>query len=496
MKRGHPDDYSSDHRKGTHRVSDGSPNSPPSRYDSRKHDRYDSWSHKRRYSRHNSPRRYRYSRRGDSSSSSFSRSPSRNYRRHTIPAQSNDRSKQSSSSQNTKQTTDGRGWFQKSRFSGDVRPNDPLYGKRHPNTLEIIRFSKTLDNTLDSPPLDFSVGWSDLTQNSGTFQSPLERVNKLLACPRPDTCSEWWLKGTLVLMVLGIPRTWEPRRILFHLVEAHQKELDPTASPRLSRDDFSTLSKQLGICKFILQFGEQDNAINKLPTSYPKIGDDRMNGLEPEGMGLLVFESESKALDFWSTLGHVAITAYPYSMRICPDPSGWRIYAEALATFCSLEDDLDYGMLGGMLKNEASMDLLSVLTSKPTANVPQNAEKKPAIPTYITPFVSQEQQAQDIQQQLSKIGIRGMYHGPSKMMSIHFPTVKVLQTHMVGARVFIAPTGARVNACFLKLPDNKYIPIVRRNNLEHMSNVQGKLKEEKLLKFQPPTVGIITLNDL
>nr|PVC52708.1 hypothetical protein MACL_00000577 [Theileria orientalis] len=434
-------------------------------------------------------------------------------------------------------------------YGADPRLEEHLYGSRIVTNFELVEFTQNpnIDTTLDSPEFTLDIKYDALYTFNAFFQTPLEMINQHLFSQRPKIEEEWWLKGTLSLLVIGIPRNYGPVDVVSQLVEAHQKvmgtketlfdawqseeeadELTPIKMQNTLKND----CKNLGISKFILLFGDSNVAINEIPLMYPRnpeaqeAGDDMeeikkrfIANDQPEGMGLLVFESEEQALRFWSVMATNLVQVYPSAMRMCPDPSGWRIYSEALSLSFKTE------MLTGAPQPVKSpqndtLDLLSVLTT-PNASFTQTpsqtgghysqsrqqvespgnkGDAKPAkntTLTYVCSYVSEQEDANQMAKNLTKHGVKCMYHKPSKIMSLQFPDEKTLQEITFGRKIYMTHTGSRVQCCFIKC-DGKAMPILKRANVEHLSNSLDRKKSApaKTIRFKPPAQGIMNVEDL
>ncbi|UKJ87879.1 hypothetical protein MACJ_000319 [Theileria orientalis] len=434
-------------------------------------------------------------------------------------------------------------------YGADPRLEENLYGSRIVTNFELVAFppNPNIDTTLDSPEFTLDMKYDALYTFNSFFQTPLEMINQYLFSQRPKIDDEWWLKGTLSLLVVGIPRNYGPVDVVSQLVEAHQKVMGTKGTlfddwhTEGEVEDLTLMKVQnslkndcrnLGISKFILLFGDSNVAINEIPLMYPRNPDseeatDDMDEIkkrfiandQPEGMGLLVFETEEQALRFWSIMSTNLVQVYPSAMRICPDPSGWRIYSEALSLSFKTE------MLTGAPQPVKSpqndtLDLLSVLTTPNAAFTQthsqsnalynqsrQNTESpgnkadakqtKNTMLTYVCSYVSEQEDANQMAKNLTKHGIKCMYHKPSKIMSLQFPDEKTLQEITFGRRIYMTHTGSRVQCCFIKC-EGKAMPILKRANVEHLSNSLDKKKNAppKTIKFKPPAQGILNVEDM
>uniref|UniRef100_A0A3B0MM61 Uncharacterized protein n=1 Tax=Theileria annulata TaxID=5874 RepID=A0A3B0MM61_THEAN len=428
-------------------------------------------------------------------------------------------------------------------FGPDPRLTDQLYGSKLVTKFEIpvLNTSGSLDNTLDSPTFSLNVKYDSVYTFYQFFKTPLERINDSLLSPRPKINDEWWLKGSLVLMLIGIPRNWTANQVLSHLISSHykltnsQQILCDEYESDSEGDDVSRLElkstfkkdcKSLGIKKFFFLFGNPSNAVNEIPSHFPaspnveetkkSVSNDVQEGKKfipndvPEGMGLIVFETEDQALKFWSILGTALIQAYPSTMRLCPDPSGWRIYSEAIA-YTFTHELLNAPPTVNRVKND-TIDLLSVLTTNPSppynSNSPVNSSNNPntvsnsgnnaksrGMLIYVSAYIYNQDEANMVAKSLGEFGVKCMYHKPSKIMSLQFPDEKTFQNLSFGHKLFTTPTGSRVQCCFLRYK-GKALPILKRANLEHLSNMYDPKKNTQLkpLKFKPPSQGILNLD--
>ncbi|AFZ80168.1 hypothetical protein BEWA_030210 [Theileria equi strain WA] len=409
----------------------------------------------------------------------------------------------------------------------DPRLSEPLYGTRIVTKFDVVAFPKNanIDTSLDSPPFTLDMDWDSIYTICSFLQTPLERINGYLTFSRPKVEQEWWLKGTLSLLLIGIPRNWGAMDSLSHIVNSYtrisnqddlpeQDFTDVLWSPKSNKADVKKACTRIGITKFILLFGESGLAVNDVPANYPRITDPDtqrriIQNEQPEGMALVVFETEEMALKFWSTLAGTPIKAYPSSIRVCPDPSGWRIYSEALSLFFQNEH-LVANTVAQQPKDENSLDLLSVLTTarvnlSPDHTSPANknddknsAQKLQARLTFVCSYISNQEDANTVAKVLSKHGIKCMYHKPSKIMSLQFPDDKTLQSISFCHKTFTTPSGSRAQCCFIKC-DGKAIPIIKRASVEHISNSIDRRKNTvapKPSKFKPPEIGIINIDEL
>ncbi|GBE59601.1 Pre-mRNA-processing ATP-dependent RNA helicase prp5 [Babesia ovata] len=411
---------------------------------------------------------------------------------------------------------------------GDVKVVDPrgnmeLYDARMVTTFDLVTLPRVApaDASLASPPFDMRVEWRTLKPAANGFSTPIERINNYMCAPKTQVFKEWWLKGTLSLLMMGIPRQWQPQEVLSYIMDAYDRLLDwddildesnsngdvPLGAGTARRDHVEWC-KQIGLRKFILLFGHQGIAVNEIPMQFrrtPETSNAATAGAQsrthtaneqPDAMALLVFESETHAMQFWAAMASNCIKAYPSTIVVAPDPSGWRIYTEAIALWFNGEA---MGQVpapqaqNNVTKDKQNDDLLPVLTNKSQDEAAPKQKPLPQL-TFVSPYVSNPEDANEIANALAKIGIRCMYHKPSKIMSLQFPNETLFSSLAVCHRFFTSPSGSRVHCCFIRCLD-KFLPLVKRTNVEHLSNAVEKSKTAppKPCKFKPPSVGIITI---
>lgn len=372
------------------------------------------------------------------------------------------------------------------------------------------------DATLASPAFDMTISWNEIKPNNNIYHTPLELINVHMCSKRPNINDEWWLKGTHSLLMMGIPRHWPPNEVLTFIMESFDRilsvddmvteeddEVEGVTHDQGSKKNLIQWCRNMGLQKFVLMFGSIGLAVNEMPCNYPLSADiSKATGSrkalhntadQPGAMALLIFDSESNAMQFWSSISSTCIKAYPSTITVCPDPSGWRIYTEALALWFYKDAVMQQNPQANNLKDKKTEDLLSVLTTKPTEE-PAQKQKPVSQLIFVSPYVSNPEDASDIAKDLAKVGIKCMYHKPSKIMSLQFPNETLFSTLSVNHRYFTSPSGARVQCCFIKCL-NKYLPLVKRTNVEHISNAVEKSKTvpPKPSKFKPPSNGVITI---
>ncbi|UKK00293.2 hypothetical protein MACK_000363 [Theileria orientalis] len=440
-------------------------------------------------------------------------------------------------------------------YGADPRLEEHLYGSRIVVNFELVAFppNPNIDTTLDSPEFTLDIKYDALYTFNAFFQTPLEMINQHLFSQRPKIEDEWdvvtvgdwnseelWASRRRITTNRSSPEGDGHQRYLLDkhsclgtlFDEWHTEEEVEDLSLMKVQNNLKNYCRNLGISKFILLFGDSNVAINEIPLMYPRNPDSQEAGEDveeikkrfiandqPEGMGLLVFESEEQALRFWSIMSTNLVQVYPSAMRMCPDPSGWRIYSEALSLSFKTE------MLTGVPQPVKSpqndtLDLLSVLTtpnqsftqttshtnamynqSRQNAESPGNkADVKPTkntMLTYVCSYVSEQEDANQMAKHLTKHGVKCMYHKPSKIMSLQFPDENTLQEITFGRKIYMTHTGSRVQCCFIKCY-GKAMPILKRANVEHLSNSHDKKKNApvKTIRFKPPAQGILNVEEL
>lgn len=333
-----------------------------------------------------------------------------------------------------------------------------------------------------------------------------ERLVHIVTCPM---CI-----GTHALLMMGIPRQWDAHEVLTFIMESYDRllsfddtivenvEAENNQADPAGRRNMIRWCRSMGLQKFVLLFGGVGNAVNEIPLHYP-LGYDSQppsNGLRraahntsdtPDAMALMIFESEANALQFWTALSSNCIKVYPSAITVCPDPSGWRIYTEAMALW--FNGDVVIPPVHAAVKDKKTEDLLSVLTNKNTEDGTQK-QKAASQLTFVSPYVANAQDASEIAKDLAKSSVKCMYHKPSKIMSLQFPNESLFSSLTLNHRFFTSPSGARVHCCFVRCL-SKFLPLVKRTNVEHISNAveKSKVTPPKPSKFKPPSVGVITI---
>ncbi|CDR95693.1 hypothetical protein, conserved [Babesia bigemina] len=321
---------------------------------------------------------------------------------------------------------------------------------------------------------------------------------------------------------MGIPRQWQPHEVLAYIMDAYDQLLDwddvldesnnggdASSDAEDARRDHVEWCRQIGLRKFVLLFGDSGIAVNEIPLQYRRTADPshaptagaqsraHVVNEQPDAMALMIFETEAYAMQFWAAMASNCIKAYPSTIVVAPDPSGWRIYTEAIALWFNGEV---MGQLApaqvqnNLAKDKQNDDLLAVLTTNKAQD--EGTTKQKTIPqlTFVSPYISNPDDANEIANALTKIGIKCMYHKPSKIMSFQFPNETLFSTLALCHRFFISPSGSRVHCCFIRCL-GKFLPVVKRTNVEHLSSSieKSKTAPPKPCKFKPPSVGIVTI---